>query len=1335
MPMNPLRAYLAEDRARALAAGEDLPDRTRGAALFADISGFTPLTEALTQTLGPRRGIEALTDQINAVYAALGAVVARWRGSIIGFAGDAITCWFDDADGPATPRAAACALEFQAAMVPFAAIQLVGGPTVGLALKVAIAAGSARRFVVGDPAIQQLDVLAGTTLARMAAGEVLASAGEVLLDDAARAALGPGALISQSRMDEETGERFTLLHALVDTPAVTPWVSVALPADTLRPWVLPTVWEREQAGLGTFLTELRPAVALFLRFGGLDFDGDDRAGERLDALVRRAQAIFAETSGTLLSITVGDKGSYLYGAFGAPVAHEDDARRAAQAALAMHAIAADLGLPAFQVGGSQGMMRCGSYGSLDRQTYSVLGDDVNLAARLMSRAAPGETLLTGRVQAALGEAFILDSRLPITLKGRAAPLPVFALTGLARRRAIRLQEPAYALPMMGRARELARIDACLEQAIAGQCQIVLIEAEAGMGKSRLVTEVVHLARKYGCTGYGGSAAASGMRTPYLAWRPIIQALLDVDPDAPLRCQLQLLAGKLEERVPARAKALPLLDLLLELEPPENEFTRTLAPQDRKGAREALLVDLLIHAAQESRAAGGALLLVIEDAHWLDPLSQALLLHLAQESSDVPILLVLAARPAEAQALAPLLGLPHVTTVALEGLDEAELTALVRAKLARLFPARTSTLPEGLVASLAARAQGNPFYIEELLNYLHDRGITPDDPAALEGLDLPDSLHRLVLARIDQLTEHERATLRVASVVGRVFRAAWLPGFVPDLGGPLRVRNNLEQLASLGLTPMDTPDPELAYLFKHVVTQEVAYASLPQTMRVRLHGALADWLEQADPDTPPLDLLAYHYDRSDNLPKRRTYLRRAGEAAATDYANAAAVDYLSRALALAPEEDWEDRWAILWVRETVYALLGQRELQATDLTALEQLATGHPERAADAALRASTYHETTGNFHAAQANAERSLALAAGDAARAASARFHLGRVLARQGSYAEARTQIEPALAWVRADGERRAELEGLLAMTHASDDWVAAWRYAAEALMFSRTLGERQSEALALGRLGFISYNIGDYAAALTFQSQALALHQQIGNHMGEGITLLNLGGLRIILGNYATARAELTQALRFVQLTAHRQTEATAIYLLGECAYYQGDMDTAYRDVTRSLELIRATGDHHYERINLLGLGYIHIARGEFHAAMVRFEEYLALRDVLGIGGVHRFCGQAAMACALLAQDDTPGALAQIGPALNDLPDGDLLGHERHLRAYYDLYQVLHALGDARAPALLVRLHARLMTQAAPMDKATRHTFLELVPTNRAILAAWAEVLARGANRTDAE
>src|SRR6266508_5851384 len=144
-------AYIPIDRRQALARGEALPDRVWGAVLFADISGFTPLTEALARTLGSRRGAEELTRQLNAVYDSLIAEVDRYGGRVVGFSGDAITCWFDGDNGQ---RATACALELHGAMAQFGAVRLPSGGTVTLAMKIAVASGTARRFVVGDPAVQ-----------------------------------------------------------------------------------------------------------------------------------------------------------------------------------------------------------------------------------------------------------------------------------------------------------------------------------------------------------------------------------------------------------------------------------------------------------------------------------------------------------------------------------------------------------------------------------------------------------------------------------------------------------------------------------------------------------------------------------------------------------------------------------------------------------------------------------------------------------------------------------------------------------------------------------------------------------------------------------------------------------------------------------------------------------------------------------------------------------------------------------------------------------------------------------------------------------------------------
>ncbi len=227
------RLYFPQDRRMALALGKDMPENVDGVALFADISGFTPLTEALTDALGLRRGAEELPLYLNAIYDALIGEVERFGGSVISFAGDAITCWFDEsllheraASQEGTPRleagslavlqAVSCALAMQSAMRAFAAVEVPGREPVALAVKIAIACGPARRFLVGDPSILLYDVLAGETLYRMAEGEHHANRGEILLDESTVKGLGDKVEIAEWR-SADTGQRFAVLAGLEDS--------------------------------------------------------------------------------------------------------------------------------------------------------------------------------------------------------------------------------------------------------------------------------------------------------------------------------------------------------------------------------------------------------------------------------------------------------------------------------------------------------------------------------------------------------------------------------------------------------------------------------------------------------------------------------------------------------------------------------------------------------------------------------------------------------------------------------------------------------------------------------------------------------------------------------------------------------------------------------------------------------------------------------------------------------------------------------------------------------------------------------------------------------------
>ena len=1333
--MDSMLAYIPEDRRHALAHGGQLPAYTVGAALFADISGFTPLTEALRLALGPRQGSEALSDQLNRTYTALIAQVNAYRGSVLGFAGDAITCWFDAAAGPAAPRAVACAVALQHTMAAGDRISLPDGSLTMLALKVAVVCGPARRMIVGDPAIQILDLLGGMTLARVAVAEHHATAGEIVLDAAAIAAVERTATIGAWREDAALGEAFAPLYTFEAAPPTDPWPDLpagALSSSALRPWLLPAIYARELAAQGSFLTELRPAVALFVRFTGIDYDGDPTAPARLDALIRAVQAVLTRYDGALLQVVIGDKGNYLCCAFGTPAAHEDDAHRAVLAALALQAVAVvTCDMPPLQIGISQGVMRCGVYGSTRRSTYGILSNEVNLAARLMSLAEPGEILVCASVYASVSNRIALEPRTPVQIKGQRERQPVFLVAGLRHEHVVRLMEPGYTLPMVGRDDELALSKEVLAQALAGHGQVLGISAEAGLGKSRLVSEIVRIAGQQGMTCYAGGCQSTSTDSPYVVWQAIWRGIFDLDPTLPLQQQLPALAELVTAWAPVRAAAIPLLGPLLGLAVPENDFTQRLDPKDRQGALHALLCDCLAGAARTAQTKGGGLLIVIEDAHWLDAASGDLLNDLVHAFVGLPVLLVLAYRPPDPTQpyILPVEELPHFHALRLSVLADTSIAQMIELKLRQIFPARADAVPANLLAQFIARAQGNPFYIEELLNYMHDQGRDPRDEQTITDLALPDSLHRLILSRIDRLSGQQQVLLKVASVIGRRFLVAWLCGAFPTLVSPAAVSADLDQLAQLDLIPLDTPAPELAYLFKHVITREVAYESIGAAMRTTLHGQMAEYLEQrAEAHADQLlDVLAYHYEQSNNLPKKRLYLRRAGEAAAARYANAAALAYLSRALDLAPRDDLAERYALLVARETIYDVLGERTQQATDLDQLHHLAErlADPQRRAEVALHYGRYAERTSDYPAAIRAAEAAVTWA--QEARCtdleATARQRWGWALLRQQDYAKAREQLEQSLHLIQAGTDQRRICQtltdlGTLALDQGAHAEARVWY--TQSLQHARTLGNRRQEARVLGNLGTLFAEQGDVLGAQSALVETLTAADMIGDQYMAGITRSNLGFLCIMLGDYAGARGWIEQSLIQLRAIGDRRLEAVSLGNLGLVALHQGAYAEAQTTYAACLVIAQTIGDEIQSGWAQRGLGSAALGAGDLVTAEAAYRQSLAtLRSV----GTPALIAEAlaGLAQVALAVGDAPVALAHVEAILAHLETGTLDGAEEPMAVYLACYQALQANGDLRAPTLLRRARTELRTRAEQIpDSAARQQLLEQVPAHRALLTA---------------
>jgi class 3 adenylate cyclase len=678
--------------------------------LFADISGYTPLTKAVMADLGPKRGAEVLTQHINRVFATLITAIHNYRGSIIGFSGDALTCWFEGDQGE---RALTCAVTMQEAMTPFASFEILPQLSASLAIKVALVVGTVRRFQVGYPRIQIFDVIAGATVARMAQAEKLASKGEIIIGVEVATHLQKQVEIVAWRQN-----KFAVVSHSNHPVAPDPWPTLAQPLSEgqVRAWILAPVYEQLKWGRDQFLGEYRRAIALFLKFEGIDYDDDDAAEAKLAAYLRFLQEILTYYQGYLLKLTIGDKGSYLLATFGAPLAHSGDALNAVTAALDIQALSQQFSfINNVQIGLSQGGMLVGVFGSRQRRAYDVLGDEANMAARLMSRARPGEVLLSERVAQAVAAHFKLAGPTPVSLKGSEQPLPVYQIAG--RKRPEPTKQVLSPTALVGRAQELAKLEALWPRVEAGQGQIVRVRGVAGIGKSRLVTEFSLRTQVRGWQIVRGACLSSGQHLPYFPWQQLLRALLELPDEATeglsheawLKTQATHLAEKIGQLNPNWLLRLPLLGDALQLPLAENDMTRGLAAVQRRELLFNLIIDLLQHQARRQ-----PLLLIIEDGQWLDEVSKNLLLAVGRTVSDTALLLVIAHRATEAEDWAELTRLDYHHLLSLHELSLAGIEELVGHYLQRP-PSRL------LVSLLHACTQGNPFFIEELITVLKETG--------------------------------------------------------------------------------------------------------------------------------------------------------------------------------------------------------------------------------------------------------------------------------------------------------------------------------------------------------------------------------------------------------------------------------------------------------------------------------------------------------------------------------------------------------------------------------------------------------------------------------------
>jgi len=850
--------------------------------LFIDISGFTALTEQFTSR-GPL-GAELLSEALNRYFGVMIDVAAEHGGDVHVFAGDALLIVFDAADDDRFD-----AILRNAARAAFSIRQRLDGsepvPGTSLKLRLTLGCGDLLAHRIGGVDERWSTMLCGQALYETFAADAHNTAGEVLVTARAWRLL----------LDQTTGTPLAhgsvrLTSAPAEFEAVPPVSRQRISAhDLIGKQLVSVVADRLSRGHAAFLAEFRDLTVLFVNLPPGLHEGEQRL-QRLHETLGIVEHVVKRLDGSVYAMLHDDKGTAIISVFGLPgQAHEDDAARGAEAATSIREELASRDVTV-GIGISTGHVFCGSHGTARRAHYGIIGRTMNVAARLM-QASGGTGILSDEATRRRAQRWYeFEARGSVQLKGFDHAVPVFSPA--QRRPGAQQQGATQAL--IGRSEQLARLRARVQQTAEREGGgVLVVEGEAGIGKSALFTTLPGYARELGLRYFTGSTDPLEQNTAYFAFRPIFRELLGVEEQAADVAAHQVRARL--EQLGLAVQLAPLLNLLLPFDIPETQLTAQMSGPIRADNLLTILARLLDGALSETST-----LMAIEDLHWMDDASLGLCADLA-ERHQRQLLLVVNLRPLErpSPALSRLIAGTGRERIPLLGLREDDVVELSRRRLA------ARALPEELQRFIAEKSEGNPFFAEELAFSLRDAHVIEvdggacrfvDDIAGLDRVSVPSTLNGVIQSRIDRLDPRVQLTLKVASVAGRIFEVEMVADIHPVREEAPSVD---EHVRELNATDIVVPEANAVSVqrFRHALVHDTTYGLLAFAQRRALHSAAAEYIERRADLAPYYARLAYHFTQAELPEKAIFYLVRAGRQALAAYANRAAAEFYSRAIEL------------------------------------------------------------------------------------------------------------------------------------------------------------------------------------------------------------------------------------------------------------------------------------------------------------------------------------------------------------------------------------------------------------------------------------------------------
>lgn len=1097
-----------------------------------------------------------------------------------------------------------------------------------------------------------------------------------------------------------------------------------------RPALGDAVVDASQAALRKQLAELDPAPPgeqrklVTLLFA--DLVGFTALASSLDPEEVRAiqQAYFAAVSapikqyGGLIEKYIGDA---VVAIFGLPQAEENDPDRAVHAALEMQTalvglnshLAKDLGLQLpdplqMRIGINTGLVVVSLSPSGD---FDMLGDSVNLASRLQSAAPVGGVLISQDTYRHVRGAFDLQALDPITVKGKPEALQVYRVTA-AKLRSFRTRKRGVEgidTRMIGRQSELQSLQTAYFNAIeANERTVVVIVADPGLGKSRLIYEFENWVdlRPERVRLFRGRSRLETQRLPFGLWRDLFAFRFGIQDDDPLSMVWQkfetglaeISAGDSNADNQPKNLAMPahFIGQLLGY-----DFSASPHLQGVKNDPQQIQERATEYLTDYFKSSEGFLtvMILLEDLHWADDASLNLIHTLALRLADQPLLIVATARPVLFERREHWLeGHDFYLRLDLHPLSKRDSRRLVDDVLQKV-----QDIPEALRDLIVLNAEGNPFYVEELVKMLIEEGVIVKDEqnwqvltARLSSIHVPSTLTGVLQARLDSLSEAEHILIQQASVVGRVFwdrTLAYLNQAEPNLLDSTVLSQELAELRQKEMIyrrENSTFTGAQEYIFKHAMLREVAYEHLLKRLRREYHQRTADWLVEATQACGRVaeytSLIAEHYFLAGQMLEAADWLTLAGERALKQGAIQEAGSFFERALNLLPADEGERRWRTLKGRGSVLSLLSQRE--ALEVLNAELLALAQ---------------KLNNESHLAEAN-------------------YRLASSLAVHGDDRTAVQTFQAALPQARRSGDRVIEAKTLALLSISLvrlGEKTAAEEAADQAIQVALQTDDLNAQAQVLVNTAVCYVEIGDLAKGVHTLSRSQETYQHTGDIVGLALVLSNLGYNYVRLGLVEQGRTTLERAIRIQDEIGARREQAYSGLNLGLADIRSGNLPTALQTLQHYTEILSTVGDEFGQAAGITYQALAHEAAGDFATAAAHFDQAMEIHRRIGMVG-YAIDAQAGLARCALARRQLGLALQQADQVWRYLCQHNTAGMEFPTWAYLTCALVFQAAGETdRFRTAVSTGIAQLIEKADKISSPEwRKSYLENVPEHRAIL-----------------